>query len=389
MTMASNRLISSLQLFWGTICLGSVMVASNSVGAESVLTIGSKAPELDIEHWIASDDDKKSPVKKFDEGKVYVVEFWATWCGPCLASMPHLAELQKQYRDQGVRIISVSDEELSTVTRFLQREVPAGMLPSDEGKERVNEDSAISFAELTSAYSLTTDPDRSVHTEYMEAAGEDGIPTAFIVGKKGEVEWIGHPMEIDEPLKKIVADQWDRKQFIEERAAQKEIEKSIMEVYELLQAGKLDQGLMQLDKLIKSGSNKELTAGLRMMQLELLIQIDPLRAVGVLKDALETLDDPQVLNAMAWSVVELTQDDEGQELEPELLKLAIETAEKSVRLAPKDGLVLDTLSHLVHMNGELDRAIQLQTKAVELAPEIDQVKEFLEELKQEKAAAGS
>ena len=44
----------------------------------------------------------------------------------------------------------------------------------------------------------------------MRAAGQSGIPTAFIVGKTGQVEWIGHPMTMDEPLAQVVAGDWDR-----------------------------------------------------------------------------------------------------------------------------------------------------------------------------------
>src|SRR5262245_45990939 len=62
---------------------------------QATLKIGDKAPALAIDKWV-----KGTPVKAFEPGKTYVVEFWATWCGPCVATMPHISELQSKYKDK-------------------------------------------------------------------------------------------------------------------------------------------------------------------------------------------------------------------------------------------------------------------------------------------------
>ena len=94
-----------------------------SADDDGLLTVGSKAPSIDVEHWLQDGDGKFSHVKEFKSGKVYIVEFWATWCGPCIAAMPHISELQDKYADKGVQVISVSDEDLETVEGFLEKKV--------------------------------------------------------------------------------------------------------------------------------------------------------------------------------------------------------------------------------------------------------------------------
>src|SRR5262245_25058443 len=65
------------------------------------LQVGDPAPTLKVTRWLQGD-----PVMKFEPGKVYVVEFWATWCGACIRQMPHVADLQARYKDKGVTVIS-------------------------------------------------------------------------------------------------------------------------------------------------------------------------------------------------------------------------------------------------------------------------------------------
>ena len=193
--------------------------------ADAGFGIGSKAPALNIENWVQDGNGKFKPVEEFEAGTVYVVEFWATWCGPCVMSMPHLAELQTKYRDQGVRIISITDESLDEVNDLL-----AQKNPQEDDK---------TFDEITAAYSLTSDPDRSAHMDYMESAGVNGIPSAFLVGKTGQIEWIGHPGNLDEPLEAVLNDDWDREQAKKMWDRQKAIEKMSM----LARNGRYDEAL--------------------------------------------------------------------------------------------------------------------------------------------------
>ena len=144
--------------------------------------------------------------------KPLVVDFTATWCGPCRTSMPHLSELQQKYKDQGVDVIGIAVWEREPTAQAKIDKV-SEFLTSGDWPEKTK-------------YTLAVDKDDMMANGYMKASGQGGIPTAFIVGKDGKIEWIGHPMSMDEPLAQVVAGNWDRAaakaQREREKAAQRE-----------------------------------------------------------------------------------------------------------------------------------------------------------------------
>src|SRR5262245_25862639 len=68
--------------------------------AEATLKIGDKAPKLQVAKFEQGDE-----VKEFNRSHVYIVEFCATWCGPCRVSIPHLNEISQKYKDKGLIVI--------------------------------------------------------------------------------------------------------------------------------------------------------------------------------------------------------------------------------------------------------------------------------------------
>src|SRR5205807_3002075 len=134
---AMSRCLAVLGGLAGVLCLASSRIAT----ADEVLNIGDPPPAMAVSSWVKGDK-----VESFEPGKTYVVEFWATWCGPCRTSIPHLTELQKKYRDR-VKFIGVSvfEHDAKGVEPFVKEmgdkmdysvaldDVPEGKTP-DQGK---------------------------------------------------------------------------------------------------------------------------------------------------------------------------------------------------------------------------------------------------------------
>ena len=317
------------------------------------LGIGDKAPEIDITHWLKGD-----AVPVFESGKIYVMEFWATWCGPCKVSIPHLTELQEQFLDYDVTIIGVSDEVLQTVVDFLGK--------TDKKSQKQWNDNI--------HYTLATDPDRSVHTAYMKAAGQGGIPTAFIIGKDQRIEWIGHPIRMDAVLEAVATDTWDRAAFKKifdlkraARAAQQE--------------GEYEEALALTKKLIDLDSDNKADHQYRVFLL-LLGKLDrPQEAYAIGHELIKAnWDEAMMLNGIAWYVVD------NKEVETRDLDFALKAAKRANQLTKsKDAAILDTVARVFYEKGDLQTAIKYQRKAVENAEGrmAESLQELLDEYKAE------
>ncbi len=182
--LASIRIaaIASTLTFAAT---GSGVVAAEAAPAEAtpatqpavpLIAMGSPAPAF-VGKMIQGEN-----VAEWENGKVYVFEFWATWCLPCKAAIPHLNELHNKYKDKGVIFIgqSVFEQDAEAAPAFVKK-------MGDAMSYRI----ALDVTEEGQ-----TDSSGGMARTWLHAAGINAIPSTWIV-RNGKVLWIGHPKDLD------------------------------------------------------------------------------------------------------------------------------------------------------------------------------------------------
>ena len=146
------------------------------------LKVGSAMPSLDNVEMVQGSKDNLA------DAKVTVVEFWATWCGPCRKAIPHINDVAAANAWRGLRVLGVSTD-------------------STDDKSKVKPFVDKMGSRMTYNVGWAGE---GISRSWMEASGQKGIPTAFVC-TNGKIAWIGHPMDdgFESAIRKCLSGRFD------------------------------------------------------------------------------------------------------------------------------------------------------------------------------------
>jgi len=324
--------------------------------ASGKLSVGDKAPAIEVEKFL-----KGTPVTGYEKGKTYVVEFWATWCGPCVQSMPHISHVQKEFKDKGLTIIGVNVWE------------------DDKYNAETLKNVETFVAEMGDKMAYTVAYDgaaKKMDEGFMKAAGRRGIPSCFVVDGESKVAWVGHPMWLDTVLPDVISGKYEANALTEKVKAGEKAQKAVFEKMQSDPAAAITAWEAFEKDYPGPGKIMESIKYTLYMQAE---QFDKLFAfMGKQADEAITSKDTMKLNEIAWMLV----DPESQIEKPDLA-LALKAAEKANEFSKsEDPAILDTLARVYWVKGDKAKAAEMQAKAVELANKTEKYKPMAAELEE-------
>ena len=331
----------------------SALVTTLISTSAATLHEGDPAPKLCVSKWVQGE-----PVNEFKPGTAYLVEFWATWCGPCREEIPHLNRLHNKYKDKGLVVIGqdVKEEDVTKVGPFIKR----------MGERMTYRIALDQVSGATNEYS-----GRMVET-WLNAADQKGIPTAFLIDKQGRIALID---EIDEEsIEQVLAGTFDAKKRAIEREALpakvQEWEKHKQLAKEAWQSKQWDKSMSEIDVMEKIFPPKKQGAT-QFIRITVLISKGDFDAASKIAIQLsnDNRDDARLQNRVARQLAMQNVTNST------VLDTADLISQRAIVLTqPQDPQYLDTQARIAFLQGKKENAITLETQAISLGEAEDKDK---------------
>ncbi|HUU83946.1 MAG TPA: TlpA disulfide reductase family protein [Phycisphaerae bacterium] len=309
--------------------------------ARAELSVGDPAPKFTIDTWL--EGAAEDPAAGKGE-KIYVLDFWATWCLPCIYQMPELAEFQRAYRDQGVVVIGVTGpvqgQQLEQVRQFLKAR-PGGV-----------------------GYTIGWDSSMRMWDNFLTAAGSEGIPYLFVIGRDGRIAYHGYESpKAKDAVNDLVAGTFDMERAVARAQNEPKIRQKFAQLNLAVMMKNWTQATALLDEVLELDPTNEqaLMWGYQIRVNEMGPTADVRAWVQAFID--KHSKDTASLAAMARLLMMI--EEPGERL-PDLMLRAARGAHDAG--GGKDAEATEIYARAAFRVGHLDEAIRLQTLAVESAP---------------------
>ncbi len=315
------------------------------------LGVGDAPPALKVTEWMNG-----SEPKTFEKDKVYILEFWATWCGPCIGAMPHLTELAKANAAKGLVVIGLTHKD----DRGNTQKSVAAFVEKNKGEKL--------------GYVVGYSDGEETNKAYMDAAEQDGIPCSFVVGKDGKIAYIGHPSNLDEVLPKVMDGTWKGKADADAlEAREKELEKVFAE--------KTPEAMMaKLDEYMKKHPERSKLDDVRGMHMGLLLQMKKFDDAKPIAEAL--IAESEKKRKMVPAVYALGFADKKANPDKKHFDVGVKALETALKFEEKSLDLLMAAVEIYTTAGDKDKAASFGKRAIEAAPS-DQLRKEVEKAVEE------
>lgn len=202
---------------------------------------GDPAPPIHGGAWL-----RGTPVEKYEPGRLYVVDLWATWCAPCLATMPLLRRYEARFPDR-VTVVAMNVWEMSP--------------------DRVRQLLATRADSIPTHVVADSVPAGKQANEGLHAAAFMGvsdwisIPRTYLIDGEGRVAWVGTPHELEQPLAQVMAGTWDRDAHAREYARDMETELRFQAAFAPVQAALMakhwDEALKASEAVVRADTSMQ------------------------------------------------------------------------------------------------------------------------------------